>query len=284
MLTKMEITNPRNATLALLLGGSGPNTEAIQVRNTEGLGPVKASISTSPFGSIDGEAYTGSSVGKRNIVITVGLDPNWIDQSMASLRTLLYAYFMPKQSVKLRFFSDSMTTVEISGYVEGFEPNIFAKDPEIQISIVCPLPDFVAIAATVKTGVVVANNVPQAGEDIGYLGNIATGFVLKVASSTALPSYLGSVDIVSRTPFSPAFSANSVTIDGGLYFEMSSVRGLKYARGINVLGGAIITLLRNLAASSTWPQLEPGVNNFYVAAATAGQVWTLTYFNRFGGL
>jgi len=266
------------------LGGSGPNTEAIQVRNIEGLGPVKADVGTSPFGSIDGEAYTGSSVGKRNLVITVGLNPNWIDQSIESLRTLLYAYFMPKQSVKLRFFSDSMVTVEISGYVEGFEPNIFTKDPEIQISIICPMPDFVAIASTVVTGIVAPNNVPQPGADIGYAGNVAAGFLLRVDANATVPAYSGPLDIVSRTPFSLAFSINPMTADNGQYFEMSSVRGTKYAQGVNILGGARVTLLRNVAASSAWPQLEPGVNNFYVAASTSGQAWTLTYFNRFGGL
>ncbi len=100
----VEIRNSRSPVLSLLLGGGGLNTDALQIRNIEGLGPVKASVNTSPFGSVDGESYTGSNVGKRNIVMTLGLNPNWRDQSMASLRQLLYAYFMPKQFVKLRFF------------------------------------------------------------------------------------------------------------------------------------------------------------------------------------
>ncbi len=66
MLTRIEIINPRVPTLLLPLSNLG--VEPIQIRNVEGLGPVKASVNTQPFGSVDGESYVGSNVGKRNIV------------------------------------------------------------------------------------------------------------------------------------------------------------------------------------------------------------------------
>ncbi len=105
MLTKVEVFGP--VPLILPLGEGETNTDPIQIRDVQGLGPVKANVNTSPFGSFDGEAYTGSSVGKRNIVLTLGLNPNWKDQSITSLRQLLYTYFMPKRAVTLRFFSDT---------------------------------------------------------------------------------------------------------------------------------------------------------------------------------
>jgi hypothetical protein len=76
-------------------------------------------------------------------VLTLGLNPNWVDQTVASLRRVLYRYLMPEAWTKLRFFSDDMPTVDIEGYVESFDPNMFTQDPEIQVSIICPKPDFI---------------------------------------------------------------------------------------------------------------------------------------------
>src|SRR4051794_37798090 len=106
----------------LPLGGFMPNNDPVHVFNVEGLGPVKAEISSTPFATGRGELYQGSSTGKRNLAFTLGLNPNWDDQTMSSLRQLLYRYFMPEEWVKIRFFSDHLPTCDIEGYVEGFEP------------------------------------------------------------------------------------------------------------------------------------------------------------------
>jgi hypothetical protein len=82
-----------------------PNDDPVQIRNVEGLGPVKADISATPFATGRGELYQGSSTGKRNIVLTLGLNPNWVNQTMASLRQLLYRYFMVESWATLRFFT-----------------------------------------------------------------------------------------------------------------------------------------------------------------------------------
>ncbi len=280
MLTNLEVYSPRSSVPTLALGNNGPSTDAIQVRGIEGLGPVKASVNTTPLGSIDGESYMGSSVGKRNIVITFGLNPNWVDQTVSSLRQLLYAYFMPKQSIKLRFMSSTMVTVDIEGYVEGVEPNIFSKDPEVQVSIICPKPDFVASSATVVVGTVGDG---QVSTEINYNGTTPTGFVLKIESSTAKPTFTGNIQVVNETPFTQVFSLD-VTINAQQYFEMSSVAGAKYVRTVLIGDGSITNLLRRIATNAVWPRLDPGLNGFKVVGAEVGQTWTLTYFSRFGGL
>ena len=51
--------------------------DPIHIRDITGLGPVKAEIATTPFATSDGELFQGSTVGKRNIVMTLGFNPDW---------------------------------------------------------------------------------------------------------------------------------------------------------------------------------------------------------------
>lgn len=294
MLTKIVATNIHALTLELPFDSDLIALNPLQVRNVQGLGPVKATISTLPFGSVDGESYMGSSVGKRNIILTIGLNPNWVDQSIESLRALLYQFFMAKAMVNLQFFTTHLPTVQITGYVESFEPNIFSKDPEIQISIICPDPDFVAIASTVVTGIVDDNVI--GGTVIGpydhnYTGTMPTGFTLKVESSVARPTYTGFVwtsiinlaDSLNRT-----FIEFTGTINTTAFARLSSEKGNKYAKQFAVSSGLqsadYLSTVTFPGAIVKWPELLPGSNRIVVQEGSTGQIWTLTYFARFGGL
>ncbi len=143
MLSAVEVHSkvPNVPKLSLpLLGNDG--TGPFHIRDITGLGPVKADVNSQGFGSLDGEYYTGSHVGKRNIVMTLGLNPGSYYGSVAAMRRILYAYLMPKGNPILRFIFADRPPVQIEGYVESLEPTLFAKDPEVQVSIMCPKPFF----------------------------------------------------------------------------------------------------------------------------------------------
>lgn len=139
MLTDVQVSDSSSTSgwFSIALNGQGP----IQIRDISGLEPVKAEIISIPSNQ-DGELFQHARVGKRNIVLKLGLNPNWVDQTMSSLRRILYNHFPPKASRTLRFYSDDMPVVEIGGYVESLEPNMFSQDPEIQVSIICLKPNF----------------------------------------------------------------------------------------------------------------------------------------------
>ena len=72
MLTEVKAYSSWRSAPTLPLSDSGrAETDLIQIRNIDGLDPVKASVNTSPFGSVDGASYVGSSVESRNIVLTI---------------------------------------------------------------------------------------------------------------------------------------------------------------------------------------------------------------------
>jgi hypothetical protein len=158
LLTKIEayqLTDPIGApTLSMPLESGEIDDSPLQIKNVAGAGPVKSEIATGSLAEIDGEYFTGSSTPKRNLVLTIGLNPDWATQTIESLRALVYKAFMVKNEVHLRFYSTHLPTCAINGHVESAEPNIFSRDPEFQVSIICPQPDFLAVALTVYTGVV----------------------------------------------------------------------------------------------------------------------------------
>jgi len=150
VLTEVKVYSSWRSGPTLVLDPDGrAETDLIQISNIDGLDPVKASVNTSPYGSVDGASYTGSSVLSRNIVLTLKLNPDWNTWTYEKIRRLIYSYFMPKLITRLVFYSDDMIPVEILGIVESASVNPFSKDPEILVSIVCPNPYFQALDPTI---------------------------------------------------------------------------------------------------------------------------------------
>jgi hypothetical protein len=277
----MEVDSPLPGAPVLPLGGGFmPNDDAVQIRNIEGIGPVKSEIASTPFATGRGDLFQGSSTGKRNIVLTLGLNPNWADQTMMELRQILYRYFMPENWGTFRFISDELPTVFITGVVESVEPNIFSEDPEMQVSIICPKPDFIDVDTTLIHGT--SSSVDQTS--IEYIGTVPTGFELRVAGSVTLPNYSGLVTVANTVgPFSQTFKINGVLVNSGVYFKMNTVRSAREL--FNVFSdGSVANILEKMATDSTWPEFQSGENIFSVVTAAPGLHWTLGYFNRFGGL
>lgn len=282
MLTEVKAYSSWRSAPTLPLSDTGrPETDLIQIRNIDGLDPVKASVNTSPYGPVDGAAFTGANIPSRNIVLTLHPNPNWDTWTYENLRRLLYAYFMPKRAVRLVFLSDDMISVEIYGIVESFSNNMFSKDPEVIVSILCPDPYFTALDPTVLTG----QSVRPGGAtiDVDYNGNIETGITVKVSSVSGLaPTNIG---IQIGDPELPYFTVDS-SVDATKYFEMSSIRMQKFVENVSLDDAVITNLLSQvqIPEGSSWPVIQPGVNQFSVITDQGVQDWELTYYERFGGL
>ena len=281
MLTKLEVLGLRSLAPTLSLDEDGnASQDPIQIMDIQGLEPVKAAITTAPFGAFDGEALSGMSVGKRNIVMMIGLNPDWEIQSPEELRQLLYNYFMPKLFVQLRFHSTNYPTVRIDGYVEDVKPNIFSKSPQMQVSIICPNPDFIAVEETVFTGLTGDGTSYTA---IDYIGSVETGFVLEVDQAVGSPGVdIIQVNLTGEYPPQSFAARGNLTTD--IYWEMSSIPGEKYVRSVSRSLGTITNYLNDIAVDATWPVLQPGDNKIAVITPVVFQNWELRYYPRFGGL
>lgn len=270
MLTEVKAYSSWRSAPTLPLNPSGrAETDLIQIRDIQGLDPVKASVTTSQYGAIDGASFTGSSVDTRNIVLTIRPNPDWQTWTYEKLRRLIYSYFMPKRLTRLVFYSDDLIPLTISGIVEDVSINMFSKDPEFTVSIICPDPYFTALDPTVITGITGDDPV-----DIEYNGSVEAGINLKVSwTSGTVPTNIAI----------PNFSVDA-TVNNLLYFEMGSVPMRKFVQNIDMNDGSIKSLLDDIAEGSTWPILEIGTNSFFVETDHGVQDWELTYYERFGGL
>ena len=281
MLTEVKAYSSWQSAPTLFLNDLGrAETDLVQIRNIDGLEPVKASVNTSPYGSVDGAAYVDSSVTTRNIVLTVGMNPDWYDWTYESLRRLLYSYFMPKQPVQLVFYSDDMIPVQIQGIVESADVNQFSKDPEFVISVICPDPYFTALDPKVVTG----QSIRSGGEvtEIDYDGNVEIGIHLQLTSvSGPDPTSIGiQIGDPGLSYFNVLATVNPLSV-----FELSSVPTQKFVQNVNLSTGVITSLLSKIVREgSEWPILYPGVSEFSVITDSGVQDWELTYFERFGGL
>jgi phage-related protein len=252
-------------------------TDLIQITNLEGLDPVKGSVNTSPLGSVDGASYTGSSVLGRNIVLTLKPNPNWDTWTYEKLRRLLYSYFMPKLVTRLVFYSDDLIPVEIYGVVESVTVNMFSKEPELTVSIICPDPYFTALEPTVYTG---QNDVVRTFD---YNGSVESGMVVKVTDVSGGPPT--TIGIQLGDPKITYFGVTA-TVSASKYFELSSIPMRKYVQNVNIGSGVIENLLSKIyiQEGSLWPTLQPGSNEFKVVTDAGVQDYELIFYERFGGL
>lgn len=273
MLELLEVRSERGLLLPLPLFDQ---TDGYLVKEIEGLDPVDAVLTYSSIASQDDEQEQSSKRVKRNIVIRLGYNPDYIDESVESLRDNLYQYFMPKSLVKLRFYREGKPDVEIQGRVEKMNAPLFAEDPEARISILCAKSSFYGME-TLSFG---GNTTSGATEvSVDYEGSVETGGIFQI-----LPNRnLGSFTIYNRLPDDSVQSQEFVyPLVAGDILNINSVALSKAARLTRA--GATESALRGISPYSQWVNLYPGVNKIRVAAAGAAIPWTFTYANKHGGL
>lgn len=122
----------------MLMELSYPERTGLIVRDITGIGSGQAHINANEMATIDGALYNSSRLTTRNIVITLRF---LMEPSVEENRRKTYKYFPVKKKVTLQFYTDNGVR-EIVGYVEHNDPNVFSKEEESQISVLCPDPYF----------------------------------------------------------------------------------------------------------------------------------------------
>lgn len=269
MLTKVEVDNLQGQTLSLPLDDiSG----GYVVKDIAGLDPVKATITSSAFAQLDGSTPQGARRENRNVVMRVGIEPDYAVTSVSDLRRELYAFFMPKTNVEMRYFMDDVLFASASGQVESCEATPFSKEPEANVSIICFDPNFTGPTAIILEG----DTVEDATETtIEYEGTVETGFVFRLLLDRSESDFT----IYNRRPNGEVQSLNVTTAMVATdVVEISTRSRNKYA---TLNGNSILYAVDKL---SNWMPLYPGDNFFRVLASGAAIPWELEYVPKYGGL
>ncbi len=267
-----------------------PGENGLFISKIEGLTPVTANVITKNYGIGDGEYFAGSHRGKRNIVLTIGIESRGLDVEAA--REQLYGYFYTLDSLKIRFVFDDRPDVEIVGYPEAHESDRFSKDLEAQLSIICPKPNFIESDLQTYTG---TSGASPAMTDVLYLGDRSIGFLTQVIVPTSGDIEIGEISFQSGIESSPGVFSTSTTMEivvgdyatpfvTGEELWIDTRQGLKSVYIYNPTTDVRRNALKNMTDDSRWPILHPGLNKFRVITPTVTRDWELTFHNEFGGV
>lgn len=284
MIKAITVTNFRGESLKLEL--ARPENSGFIVTEITGLGPGKATVNTVETSTNDGSMFNSARVPSRNIVIS--LRYMW-KATVEEVRQLSYKYFPIKKPLKLKIETDNRN-LEIEGYVESNEPNIFSKEESADISIICAFPFFTAIGdgqITIFSGVEPLFEFPFSNESlidplivmgeirnktdnvIVYNGDVETGVLIKmhaVGSATNIAIYNTITREVIRLDTDKIASYTGSGIVYGDDIIISTVTGSKYCRLIR--GGKTYNILNCLEKNPAWFQLSKGENVFVYVAET----------------
>lgn len=274
MLTKVDVLNARGQTISLPLDdtSSGYSMEEIQ-----GLGPVPGTLISTSFAQVDGEQYQSSRRESRFITIQLGLSPNFAaNQTVDSLRSTLYTYFMTKSAVTLTFTKSNGLVVSIEGRVEKCEPDIFSKDPAINVTIKCFNPDFYN-----PTPINIAGMTTQFSDEIivSYSGSVESPIRLVMNIDRSLSDFT----FYHRPP-----DGTSRQMDVTYPFIAGDTLTLSTARGGKEVtltrAGVDTSILYSFSPYSNWIEFQPGENHIRLYAEGAGIPFTISYTDKYGGL
>jgi len=274
MLTKLDVEDLQGHTLSLPLQ---PSTPGYTIQEIEGLDPVKSTITSSNFAQLDGSQFQSAKRENRNIVLKIGMEPYFSGGStVQSLRTALYAYFMPKTVVNLKFYIDDVLTYTIQGTVESCESSLFSKTPEVTVSIICFDPNFLAPAAVTVNGNTVATTTEQT---VTVTGTVETGYVFTLSVNRSISGFT----IYNRRPDGSVEQLDvAMALVSGDVVKISTEFKNKYATLTR--SGTTTSILYAVSTTSKWGPLWPGANYYRVLVAGAAIPFTVVYTPKYGGL
>lgn len=271
MLSGIEVRNPIDSNVLSLMFRRSALSTPYLVKSIDGLGPVKAEIATSSYGSQNGGLVKATRLGMRTIVIKLGYAPDYLgNQTIENLRRDLYSYFPPKGEVTLRVLNDAYQSVDIKGVVESNEPVIFTKDPEVQITILCVEPLFTALSPVIYNSF---NNtvINPSEKNMGETGFLLELFVNRTISQVTVSNGL-STDLV--------YAGELISGDA---LKISTIRGKKYVDRFR--NGVNVGVLDNLASGAMNMYLDARTSVFKVTASGANDIpLKLTLTSKYLGL
>lgn len=245
----------RNGDLMILTG----DEPVYQIISIQGLNPPPAKINTTTVVGLDGARYNSARLETRNLVLTVK-----INGAVEQNRLRLYRYFRTKEWCTF-YYSNGSLDVNIEGYVETVECDLFSNAEMAQISILCPFPYFRSISEIVAdSSTVFAQFVFPFTINLGEPVVIST---IEDESDGSVDVYNGSeseTGVILEIEFDDAASTievkNTSTGDD-LKLSYSFQAGDKVVVNTNK-GEKSITLIRGGVLSNIFSALQPGSTFF----------------------
>lgn len=254
-----------------------PDSSGFLISSIDGLGPGQAEISVTDLAATDGSVYNSARLTNRNIVLNLLFQAN---PTIEDTRQKTYKFFPLKKNVILIFETDNRS-LQIEGYVESNEPDIFSDQEGTSISIICPNPFFYSLGSnlTVFNGVEPMFEFPFSNESltesllvfselrtkyenvIFYQGDADTGFVMKihfVGPASGISIYNVKSREIMKIDTTKIASIVGSAIKAADDLEISTITGKKHLTFYRE--GKAYNVLNSLARDSSWLKLTNGEN------------------------
>ena len=246
------------------------------VREVDGLGPVAATLTSSSIAQVDGAQPQNSRRDVRNITMKLGLEPDYVNTTVQSLRSALYDYLITGAIVGLNFYIDDVLTFVTSGQVETFDCPLFVNDPEADISIICYDPDLYGPAP------VVLSNSTRSDTNtnlVTYPGTSEAGVIFTLNVDRVLTDFW-------ITNARPDNQRQKMEVTGAyISGDVITIDTRPESRSVTLLrSGIAYPILYCLDTTSTWIALQKGDNQFGAFAAGIAIPFTMVYTPEYGAL
>lgn len=242
------------------------------IESIDGLGPPDVNVAISNTLRTGG-SFQNRSVQNREIVMTIGLQPNYsIGQTVESLRTQLYAFIEPKLDLPITFVLRNGSTDIASTlcYIKRLEPNVFSKDPQVIMTLSCVDSYFTAALYAVPSPA----TLPTQPMTIINQGSAPTGFTVKI-TLTSTSSSVRLTNGYGQVWFNYSFLSGDVVTINTTVGSLSAT---------SLRSGVTTNLLPYLLPNPRWIPLHPGENKIWINGPAS---WTLTsflYYPRYWGV
>lgn len=294
MIKSVTVTNHLGESLVMGIGD--PDTSGLLISNIDGIGPGQADISTTELAATDGAVYNSARLVSRNITLDIIFQGK---DSIENYRYLTYKYFPLKKDLTLTIITDSRS-LQIDGYVESNEPNIFDKDEGTSISIICPNPYFYSLGttSTVFSGIEAMFEFPLCNDSltekllefgeirtkyenvIFYEGDAETGFVMNihfVGPASGISIFNVENREIMKIDTEKLSSIVGSDIQAGDDLVISTVTGKKFIEFIRA--GKSYNVLNCLDRKSDWLKLYIGLNVIAFTADTGNSNLQFTVYH-----
>ena len=277
MLRTIQVRNGAGALRANLPVYQSNQASALWVKDISGLGPVAANVAITSYPTGLGGVVQRTSLGDRNIVMRLGMRPNYEAGSndYSDLRRLAYRYLSPMSVVNLFFQVGLNDFYNIEGVVESNEPSIFTKEPEMVVSIRCADPFFKAPNPTVIS---MSTGTPVSSDQFGT-GD--SGFKLNLLADRSISQ------VILRNGLQPDivfYVGVSQPLGNGDELEISTVFGSKMAR-IRRNGTSLFTpALHNITSGSLDMVVSSNVSQFEVITGSSGTPFLMELMRNYVGM
>ena len=260
---KLYITsvNPLEYVLNLDMMRSG-EWQGLTVFNMEGLGPPKATVSSTGSPNTDGMLVTSVKTDARHMMLTLVVVP-YAFGTEEEAKQKIYDAFPIKQEITVRIETYDDKDVYITAFVESVEMNIFAKTENAVISLFCPEPYFLdmnheILPISSSSTVVVYDGEVKTGFDIGlsFTAFVSTGMTLTNGSQSMHLDF-------SNMPASIAI--NDI-------IEINTRAGKQYIKFWDASEGEWFNIFNVVDQDADWIELLLGSNTFDYDTDVGGDI------------